>query len=140
MGRVRDHVSSSRRGFVHNDSGSATVEFTLVSVLLVFLTLAVVQVALILHVRNTVADAAAEGARWAALADSNLLAGRTRTAELIGTAVGESYASDVSARFLNWRGQPAVEVTVKTHLPVIGLWGPALALEVSGHAAREVFG
>ena len=131
---------SSRRGFVHNDAGSATVEFTMVSVLLVFLTLAVVQVALVLHVRNTVADAAAEGARWAALADSDLVAGKIRTAELIGTAVGSHYASNISARFLNWRGQPAVEVTVKTHLPTIGLWGPALPLEVSGHAAREVLG
>jgi hypothetical protein len=112
----------------------------MVSVLLVFLTLAVVQVALVLHVRNTVADAAAEGARWAALADSDLVAGKIRTAELIGTAVGSHYASNISARFLNWRGQPAVEVTVKTHLPTIGFWGPALPLEVSGHAAREVLG
>jgi hypothetical protein len=112
----------------------------LVSVLLVFLTLGVIQIALALHIRNTVADAASEGARWAALADSDLNAGRGRTAELIATAVGANYAADITARLLNWRGQPAVEVTVVTALPIIGLWGPAIPLEVSGHAAREVLG
>jgi len=123
-----------------DDRGSATVEFTLVSILLVLLTLGVMQVALVLHVKNTVADAAAEGARWAALADSSLPAGVARTAELINTSVGPSYSGDVRARFLDWLGQPAVEVTVRTTLPALGLWVPAVPLEVSGHAAREVVG
>lgn len=129
---------ATRKCQVFEEEGSASVEFTLVSILLVFLSLAVIQVALVLHVRNTVADAAAEGARWAALADSDLTSGRTRTAELIETAVGSTYASNVSARYVGWKGQPAVEVTVTTALPVIGLWGPAIPLKVSGHAAREV--
>ena len=46
-------------------------EFTLVGVLLTVLALAVVQLALALHVRNTLLDAAAEGARYAALAGSS---------------------------------------------------------------------
>lgn len=123
-----------------DDRGSATVEFTLVSILLVLLTLGVMQVALVLHVKNTVADAAAEGARWAALADSSLPAGVARTAELINTSVGSQYGGDVRARFLDWLGQPAVEITVRTNLPALGLWVPAVPLEVSGHAAREVVG
>jgi Flp pilus assembly protein TadG len=129
-----------RRCLALEDEGSASVEFTLVSILLIFLSLAVMQVALVLHVRNTVADAAAEGARWAALADSDLAAGLARTSELIEIAVGAAYASDVTARYVGWNGHPAVEVTVSTVLPVIGLWGPAIPLKVSGHAAREVLG
>jgi len=123
-----------------DDRGSATVEFTLVSILLVLLTLGVMQVALVLHVKNTVADAASEGARWAALADSSLPAGVARTAELINAGVGSQYAGDVRARFLDWLGQPAVEITVRTNLPALGLWVPAVPLEVRGHAAREVAG
>ncbi len=126
--------------FTSDEQGAATVEFTLVSILLIFLTLGVLQVALVLHVRNTVADAAAEGARWGALADSSLDEGVTRTVELIDTAVGDGYSRDVSAEYTNWRGQPAIQVTIHTALPVIGLWGPAIELEVSGHAAREVVG
>ena len=123
-----------------DERGSATVEFTLVSVLLVLLTVGVIQVALVLHVKNTVADAAAEGARWAALADSSLSAGVTRTAELIDTSVGSNYSGRIRARYVAWRGAPAVEVTVRTSLPALGLWIPALPLEVKGHAAREVVG
>ena len=125
---------------LEDDRGSATVEFTLVSILLVLLTLGVMQFALVLHVKNTVSDAASEGARWAALADSSLEAGIVRTAELIDTSVGSDYSQRVRARYVNWLGQPAVEVTVRTRLPALGLWMPALPLEVRGHAAREVVG
>ena len=123
-----------------DDRGSATVEFTLVSILLVLLTLGVMQIALVLHVKNTVSDAASEGARWAALADSSLTDGVIRTTELIDTSVGSDYSGRIRARYVNWLGQPAVEVTVRTQLPALGLWMPALPLEVRGHAAREVVG
>ena len=46
------------------DSGAAAVEFALVSILLIALLLAVVQVGIYLHVRNIVAASAAEGARF----------------------------------------------------------------------------
>ncbi|MDQ2661335.1 MAG: pilus assembly protein, partial [Actinomycetota bacterium] len=49
-----------------DERGSAVAEFTLVGILLTVLALAVVQLALALHVRNTMLDAAAEGARYAA--------------------------------------------------------------------------
>lgn len=119
------------------EGGSAVVEFVCVSSLLIFLVLGVLQLALALHVRNTVQDAAAEGARWAALADSSLVEGQRRTELLIRTAVGEQYAGDVRAGNELWLGQPATVVTVRAPLPLLGLWGPARILEVSGHAARE---
>jgi Flp pilus assembly protein TadG len=51
------------------DRGAAVVEFVLVSVPLLFLLLAVLQVAVYLHVRNVVVASAAEGARYGANAD-----------------------------------------------------------------------
>ena len=122
------------------DRGSASVEFIFVSILLVFLAIGVLQTALVLHVRTTVADAAAEGSRWGALADSSTQAAISRTRELIDSAVGSSFSSDITSRVTSWRGHPAVEVTVITTLPVIGLWGKGLPYSVSGHAAREVIG
>ncbi|RIJ01598.1 pilus assembly protein, partial [Clavibacter nebraskensis] len=53
---------------MRDDRGSAPAEFVMVGALLVVLALSVVQLALALHVRTTVLDAAAEGARTAALA------------------------------------------------------------------------
>ena len=120
-----------------DDAGSAPVEFVLVGVLLTFLTLAVLQLALALHVRNTVLDAAAEGARFGALADNDPRDAAPRTAELIATAVGADYARDIEVREGTWMGAPAVIVTVRTTLPLAGFLGVDRALEVEGHAVLE---
>ena len=120
-----------------DDEGSAVVEFTLVGVLLTILTLAVIQLGLALHVRNTVQDAAAEGARFAALADNVPSDGVLRARQLITEAIGPDYATDVAVGTGEWMGHPAVTVTVRTTLPVIGLLGVGGGMEVSGHAAIE---
>ena len=121
-----------------DESGSAVVEFVFVGILLTFVTLGVLQLGLALHVRNTVQDAASEGARWGALIDSTPADGVQRTKELITTAVGEQYAQDVSVSSQQWMGAPATVITVKAPLPMIGLWGPSSSMEVSGHAVTEV--
>ena len=105
--------------------------------LLTVLALAVVQLALALHVRNTLLDAAAEGARFAALAGSSVSDGTARTRDLISAAISAEYARDVRAGTTSVAGVPLVEVTVTATLPVIGLLGVEHGLEVSGHAALE---
>ncbi len=136
--RMRGQRARARgRGMLHDDTGSAPVEFMLVGVLLTFLTLAVLQLALALHVRNTVLDAAAEGARYGSLADNEPADAVPRTIELIEAAVGPDFARDVTVREGSWMGVPAVIVTVHTTLPLAGFLGPDRALEVEGHAARE---
>ena len=112
----------------------------MVGALLTVLTLSVLQLGLALHIRNTVQDAAAEGARYGALADNVPSDGVRRTAELIGLAIGDDYAQDVTAAAGSWMGHPAVTVTVRTRLPLIGLVGIDGVLEVSGHAAVETLG
>lgn len=127
--RIRRHLS--------DDTGSAPVEFVLVGVLLTFLALAVLQLAFALHVRNTVLDAAAEGARFGALADNEPRDAMARTAELIATAVGPDFADDIVVSETAWMGSPAVVVRVRAALPVVGLLGPERAMEVMGHAVLE---
>lgn len=123
-----------------DDTGSAVVEFTLVGTILTVLTVSVLQLALALHVRNTVLDSASEGARFAALADNTPADGIERCRDLITAAIGDGYADDVTAASGSWMGHPAVTITVRTTLPVIGLLGFGGALEVSGHAAVETLG
>ena len=123
---------------MRDERGSAPVEFALVSVLVVALVLGVLQLALALHVRNTIQDAAAEGARWAALADNSFEDGRNRTAGLISFAVGDRYAQSIELRNIAWRGRSGVEITVRATLPLVGLLGPSQALTVTAHATREV--
>jgi Flp pilus assembly protein TadG len=120
-----------------DDTGTAVAEFVMVSALLTLLTLSVIQLGLALHIRNTVLDAAAEGARFAALADNELADGVARTRDLISTALGPAYSTDVTASTGSYLGHPAATVTVRTPLPLIGLVGIDGGLEVVGHAAIE---
>jgi Flp pilus assembly protein TadG len=123
---------------MRDDRGSAPAEFVMVGLLVTALVLGVVQLALFMHVKNTIQDAASEGARWAALADSSPERGVARTKELITMALGSGYARDVSAERLTWDGRSAVAVTVRATMPVIGLFGVPSALVQTGHAASEV--
>ncbi|MBN9606507.1 MAG: pilus assembly protein [Actinomycetales bacterium] len=129
-----------RRAALRSERGSAPAEFAMVAGLLTVLTLVVIQLGLALHVRNTVLDAAAEGARYGALADNGPADAVARTRELIAAAVGPQYGEDVSVAAGSWQGVPALTVTVRTTLPLIGLLGVDRAMEVSGHAAIETLG
>lgn len=106
-------------------------------ILLTVLALAVVQLALALHVRNTVLDAAAEGARYAALVGAGEQDGIVRTRDLIGAAISNGFSGDVTASRTAIGGIQVVAITVRTTMPVIGLLGPERGLEVTGHAAVE---
>jgi Flp pilus assembly protein TadG len=123
---------------LRSEEGSAAAEFVMVAALLTVLTLSVIQLGLALFVRNTVLDAAAEGARFAALADNTLSDGNARTHDLIVAAIGENYAGDIRGRYDDYHGQSAVTMTVRTPLPLIGLIGLESGLEVSGHASVEM--
>ncbi|MEJ3405037.1 TadE/TadG family type IV pilus assembly protein [Rathayibacter sp. YIM 133350] len=125
------------RQLLDDEAGSAVAEFVMVSALLTALALAVLQLGFALLIRNTVLDAAAEGARYAALADTGLAAGAQRTRELITTALGPDYAAHIEARYGNYAGHASTEVRVRTPLPLAGLFGPDRAMEVVGHASLE---
>ncbi len=62
LGSPRTRIRTLRS----DDDGSAIVEFVLVSVLVVVLILALVQLGVALYIRNSLVAAAAEGARYAA--------------------------------------------------------------------------
>ncbi|WP_278236857.1 TadE/TadG family type IV pilus assembly protein [Isoptericola sp. AK164] len=127
--------STARR--TEDERGSAVVEFALVSALLVTLFLGVVQVALALHVRAVVIDAAAEGARLAARTDRDLSAGAQRTHDLLSSALSDRYAGDIAVGRTSRDGLDLIRVTVSAPLPVVGILGPTGAMTVDGHAVDE---
>lgn len=120
-----------------DERGAAVVDFVLVMVVVVPLFLGILQVGLVLHVRNTLTAAASEGARYAATADRGAADGVSRTRDQIRAAVAADFASNVSAHLVDVRGVPGVRVDVAAEVPPLGLWGPAVRLEVSGHAVEE---
>lgn len=119
------------------ERGSAVVDFVLVGALLTVFFLAIIQLALVLHVRNTLIDAAASGARYGTLADRGAADAQERTTQLIVVALTAEFAQDVSVAENSYRGIRTLEVTVRAPLPVIGLIGPREVLEVKGHAAIQ---
>jgi Flp pilus assembly protein TadG len=120
---------------LERERGSAVVDFVLVGALLTMFFLAIIQLALVLHVRNTLIDAAASGARYGTLADRSAADARQRTGELIGTALNAGFAQDIETREVTFQGLRTLEVTVRAPMPVVGLIGPRNLLEVKGHAA-----
>lgn len=117
------------------ERGAAVVDFALIGGLLTVIFIAIVQLTLVLHVRNTLIDAAASGARYGTLADRSPRDAVGRTKELIRGSLADSYGSDISVGESSIGGVRTLEVVVRAPLPVIGLIGPASTMEVRGHAA-----
>ena len=121
------------------DEGSAVVDVVLVSLLVLALFLLVVQVGLVLHVRNVLVASAAEGARYASAADRTPDEGVARTRQAVAEAVGRRVADRMTytATAVVRDGLPVVEVTVSGPMPVVLLPVAAGSLTVHGHALQE---
>jgi len=120
-----------------DERGAAVADFTMVSVLVVVLFLAVFQLGLALHTRNTLISCASEGARLGARADAVAGQGVSRTESLISSSLSPRYARHVSSRETLVAGVRVVEVRVVAPVPVLGLLGPADRLDVVGRAFLE---
>ncbi|MEX5306731.1 pilus assembly protein [Kocuria sp. CPCC 205258] len=116
------------------DRGSAVVEYVMVAGLVAMIFAATLQLALALHVRNTLIDAAAAGARYGTLADRSPEDGVERTRRIVTGALGPRYAQDVVATTAAVGELRTLEITVVSPLPVVALFGPPDSLEVRGHA------
>ena len=125
-------------GRVAHERGAAVVDFVLIMVLLVPLVLGIAQVALVLHVRNTAAAAASEGARAAAPLGATPADGAARTRTMIRDALADRYADGVTATRTTVGGVPGTEVVVRTRVPALGLFGPSVPVTVRGHAVSDV--
>lgn len=116
------------------ERGSAVVDFVLVGTLLTLLFLSIIQVTLVLHIRNTLIDAAASGARYGSLADRTPADATARASELIGSALDADFPREVTSAEATIDGIRTLEVTVRAPFPLVGLIGPVGLLEVKGHA------
>ncbi len=123
------------------ERGSAVVDFVLVSLLIVALLLAVLQVAVYAHVRNVVTASAQEGARFAANADVDSSLGAARTVEVVARATTERTAEGLactSGEEVDPSGLTLVVVRCSGSVPsLISALGNLLPLEVTGRSVKE---
>ena len=130
LGAFREH------GTQENQQGSAVAEFVMVSALLIAVFMGILQLTFALHVRNTLMDAAAAGARYGTLADRGPGDGVRRTQELIRGALSDRFASDVHATRIDIGGTPGVRITVRAGIPLFGMVPFVGEFVVQGESVR----
>ena len=113
----------------------------MVSVLVVALLMAVLQVAVYVHLRNVIVASAQEGARYAANADVPAEAGAGRTLEVVGRATSTRTAAGLactSQQEVDDSGLALVVVRCTGAVPsLFAPLGDLLPLDATGRAVAE---
>ena len=140
--QVRANQGGSNQGgsnrVVHsNQAGSVLVEWSLVAVLVMAVTAALLQLTLSLYVRNILADAASDAARQAALVGASDAEANARVQQLCHGALRANYPTKSEVSHLQRGSVSLVQVQVSAPLPVIGLWSPTGSVVVRGHAVDQ---
>jgi Flp pilus assembly protein TadG len=134
-------VPSRRFSADDGERGSAVVDFVMVSLLIVTLLLAVLQVAVYVHVRNVVTASAQAGARYAANADVDSAVGAARTVEVVAHATSTQTSDGLSCSSgeeADPSGLTVVVVRCTGSVPaLLASLGNLLPLEVTGRAVKE---
>ncbi|MCW2694243.1 MAG: hypothetical protein JWM67_2847 [Mycobacterium sp.] len=123
-----------------DERGSAVAEYVLVSGLLSLLFFGVLQVGVVLHVRNVLVASAAEGARQAAAAGADPDRAAATTSALVRRALsaGTAAAFPPVVTQTTVAGLPAVQVELHGSLPLFLLpLGRVLPITVRAHALDE---
>ncbi len=116
------------------------VEFVLVSALLVFLVLGVVQVALVVHVRDVLVADAAEGARYAADRGVGLAAGEQRCAEFVRESLSPALVGPTACQASLVPGEDGltlVRMAVAARVPLTVLPLGRVRVAVTARAVEE---
>ncbi len=119
------------------DRGAAVSEFAMLAGLVCLVMLAAAQLALALHLHNTATAHVIEGARHGARADSSPAEGAERARQLLEQSLPGTGGVSVTAGRTTVEGVEVVQVSASLALPVLGPFGPAEAMTVTGQAYAE---
>lgn len=123
-----------------SERGNSTVEFTLVSTLVLVLFLLVLQVGFLLHTRTVLVAAAQEGARYGANADRGPADAERRAYAVVSDALSPAVARRLDpprAALVELDGALVMEVTLAGPAPLVLLPAGPVRLRVQGHALEE---
>jgi Flp pilus assembly protein TadG len=128
-------------GAWREERGAAVVEFVLITVPLLFLLLAVLQVAVYLHLRNVVVASAAEGARYGANADRATVDGGPFAEQVLAHGVSERTASAIRCTATEQAGAGGtvlVAVHCRGSVPaLLSALGDLLPVDSTARAIKE---
>ncbi|MGH3652575.1 TadE family protein [Glutamicibacter sp.] len=128
--------SSDSAELIGSENGSAVAEFVMITTLLVVIAMTLIQLALVLHVRNTLIDAASNGAHYGALANRSVGDAQGRTRTMITESLHSGFARDIAVNTTRVGDSQLVTVSVNTRVPLVGLLPNGWDLHVEGEAVR----
>jgi len=108
-----------------------------VLLILLPLVLGILQVALVMHVRNTVSSALAEGARFAATWEATPQDGVAKARAQYAAAIDPAFVAEPQVELVTIDGAPAYRMSAEVAVPALGLGGPRVSFTVSGNAILE---
>lgn len=123
---------------MYRSRGSAPVEFILVSVPLLLMTLSTLSLSFTGFAKNIAQDVAVDTARYASLADQSALTARERAYRGLGLLLVEGFAPEVQVTRSLTDSQCEYEVTVKLKPLVVGLISENSHIEESASAVCEL--
>ena len=134
-------VRAIPEGRCRSEDGSAVVGHVLVQSLVVLVVIVLLQVAYASHVRAVALDAAAQGARRAALVGGSEAEGIARAKQLVASSRFSSFQTTATVEYLpgpvvQGKQYQVVQMRVTMPLPLIGILGPQEALSVTGRCLR----
>jgi Flp pilus assembly protein TadG len=118
-----------------DDTGSAVVDFVLVGTLLLFLFLGIVQIGLILHMRNVITANAAEAARYAANLYVDPGVGGAKAHDLTAQELSRTVADSMNCNSRLTGGLVTVECDGQLPLSFLPLG--SVHLHTVAHAVKE---
>jgi hypothetical protein len=124
------------RSLITSERGSAPIQFVVALPILVLISLAVIQMVLVLHIRAILTSAAAEGARAAALSGSSPARGVQRIRSALSGDIALSAVDAITIHPRTVSGARVMEATISAHVPIVGLIGSS-HLFIYGHALEE---
>ncbi|MGO3886445.1 MAG: TadE family protein [Mycetocola sp.] len=117
------------------ESGSAAVEYVLVSFLLIVVVAGIAQILVVIHTRTVVSDAATDAARIAAYADGSIVTARERAHVVVAASLGEEFARATELS-ITTDGE-RVEVVMRAPLMAVGFTTPINEFRVDAGAVSE---
>lgn len=102
--------------------------------LIVVIAVAVIQVALVVHTRSMLTDAAVQGAHAAALEGNTLDDGTDRARTAVARSLGSGYDAEITA---TQAPDGLIRIEISSTLPLVGMLGPGGTLHTDGHAIAE---
>lgn len=122
---------------MRDERGAAVPEFVLVLGILIPLVLGIIQVGLVMHVRNTMTAAASDGAHAGAPLGAGVDEAEQRAQHVMSSTLSDRFTSSIRATQSRHGGVAVVEVRIESEVPALGLFGPAIHLEARGRAVVQ---